>query len=376
MCGCPEPGDVRSLTGILICDGFVIGETLNALAGRLLGLIHQKPFHQKNISFKGELRDLISRDTGKADPRVKQLFRRYRENPDYYYLQAPINGVMCIDEQDHLLGLFRIKRPKRIAEKANRRIADWIFEKVLVRAQELAQERARLSGVSLEKFITPEAEMVREFILAEEFIAQSFRESSISLDRDAMTMHDVGAMKIVADKDALLGLEKSLTEIPDIAVVRREEFSGDYQATNLVLELTCDTESICRKYRDGSSWEKYRDRGIPESDLRKGLEPFLADAEQRINVELILSTFSDLVESEFGNSIHEERILAQRENKRYKGYIPINVELLVESLFAVGFSPRTDIDRVPIKLWGRYLPETLSVFIRKLYDMPEDGFFL
>jgi hypothetical protein len=49
----------------------------------------------------------------------------------------------------------------------------------------------------------------------------------------------------------------------------------------------------------------------------------------------------------------------------------MNVEFLVESLFAVGFSSRVDIDQVPIKLWGRYLPETLSSYVRQLHGLPE-----
>ena len=88
-------------------------------------------------------------------------------------------------------------------------------------------------------------------------------------------------------------------------------------------------------------------------------------------IEVIFATFPDMVESEFGKSIHEERIIRQRQNKTYKGYIPINVEFLVEYLFAVGFSPQTRIKRLPIKLWGRYLPDTLISEIRELYHIPE-----
>jgi len=90
---------------------------------------------------------------------------------------------------------------------------------------------------------------------------------------------------------------------------------------------------------------------------------------------LILSTLPDMVESELGNSIHEERIIAQRNNKVYKGYIPMNVEFLIEYLFAVGLSPQIPIDSLPIKLWGRYLPDTISSHIRKLYQIPEYGGF-
>ena len=346
FCNCPEPDDVRTLTGILICDGFVMGETLEVLARRMLEMTHPGTFHQKHIRLKGELRDLICLDDRVGDPRVAELFRRYRENPDYYYREAPISGVMCLDERDRLLGLFRIKRPKRIAEKANRRIADWIFENVLGRAHEMARERAMLSGTPLEKFVTPAEEMVREFMRAEEFIAESFRDGSIRFDRAALTIHDVGAIKIVAGRDELRVLERALSEAPDIKIVEKADFVGDYRATNLVLEVPWDPDLVCRKYRQKRGWENYLDRGIAEEDLKKGLEPLLIDAEPKIHAELILSTFPDMVESELGNSIHEERIIAQRDSKRYRGYIPMNVEFLVESLFAVGFSPRIDIDRV------------------------------
>jgi hypothetical protein len=374
FCSRLEPGDVRKLTEILICDGFVIGETLESLTGRLTEITHQKPFHEKPIKLKGELRDLLCLNEKNATPRVSELFRRYRENPDYYYREAPISGVMCLDQQDRLLGFYRTKRPKRIAEKTNRRIAEWIFDNVLGRAREMAVERARLSGIPLENFVTPEVEMVMEFIRAEEFISQSFRDGSIRFDRTALTIHDVGAMKIVAEKEELEKLEKALAAM-DITIVEREDFKGHYQATNLVLEVPWDSESVCKRYMEKRGWEKYLARGIPEEDLKRGLEVFLNDAEPKINVELILSTFPDMVESELGNSIHEERIIAQRDNKRYKGYIPLNIELLVESLFVVGFSPSIDVDRVPIKLWGRYLPETMSSYVRKLYNLPEHDLF-
>jgi hypothetical protein len=371
FCNRPEPGDCRSLTEILICDGFVINETLAVLTRRLLDMTHRRPFHQQCIRSKGELRDIICNDNRDAQPRVAELLNHYRENPDYYYREAPINGVVCLDEKNHLLGSFRMKRPKRIAEKANRRIADWIFEKVSGRAKGMARERAQLSGVPLDGFVTPAEDMVTEFIRAEEFIAGSFRDGSIRFDKAASTIHDVGAIKIVAERDDLQQLKNALAQSPDITVIEQEDFNGKYQATNMILEVSWDAEYVCQRYREDMAWERYLGRGIPEAELKKGLELFLGDGDSKINIEVILSTFPDMVESEFGSSIHEERIIAQRDNKSYWGFIPMNVEFLVESLFAVGFSPRIDIDEVPIKLWGRYLPETLSSYVRHLHNLPE-----
>ncbi len=54
--------------------------------------------------------------------------------------------------------------------------------------------------------------------------------------------------------------------------------------------------------------------------------------------------------------IHEERIITQRGQTAYVGHIPLNVEFLVEYLFAVAVSPMIRIDRLPVKLWLRTFP--------------------
>ena len=231
------------------------------------------------------------------------------------------------------------------------------------------------SHIPLEWFVTPQEEMTREFIRAEEKIARSFKEGQIKFERAALTLYDVGAIKVIADSERLNFLEKILSEHSQIRVIEKEDFKGNYRATNLILEIGWDAENVCRSYRNRRSWEKYLDRGIAENRLKKGLEPFLDGAQPTLIIELILSTFPDMVESELGISIHEERIIAQRGNNSYRGYIPINVEFLVEYLFAAGFSPKIKIDRIPIKLWGRYLPETLSSYVRSLYNLPEHDLF-
>lgn len=375
FCGRPAPGDALHLTELFICDGFVIGETLEVIARRLFGIIHDEPFQKKRIRFKGELRDVLCQCPRELTPRIDQLFALYRRNPDFYYLEAPINGVMCLGRENQLLGLYRIKRPRRIAEKANRKIANWIFGIVQNRARRMAEERAREYGIPLYSLLTPQEEMVKEFMKAEEAIARNFSEGTIEFDKADLTIHDVGGIKVVAEAEKLSFLEKQLAADPSIRIIEREAFRGEYQATSHILEVSWDPEHICRRYKDHRSWEKYLNRGISEDRLMKGLEQFLVGADPKIHVELILATFPDMVESELGNSIHEERIIAQRDNKMYKGYIPTNVEFLLEYLFAVGFSPQVQTEELPIKLWGRYLPDTLISQIRRLYHLPEYDLF-
>jgi hypothetical protein len=33
-------------------------------------------------------------------------------------------------------------------------------------------------------------------------------------------------------------------------------------------------------------------------------------------------------------------------------------------------SPEVRIERLPVKLWGRYLPDTISLHVRQLYHLP------
>jgi hypothetical protein len=370
-----EPDDGIRITKILVCDGFVLGQTLEALAAALLKMAHGQSFRQEHIQFKGQLRDAICRSAQDGNTRTKELIHLYRTNPEFFYREAPINGAICVDQQDHLLALYRVKRPRRIAEKANRYVANWIFKLVQDRAREMAEERAQKHNVPLKELITPPKQMDFEFIIAEKHIAGRFKDNNIELDKAALKIHDVGGLKIVASEDKLAQLERELSRDPNIRVIDRENFSGSYQATSLIIEVPWDQERVCRNYMDLRAWDRYLERGLPEAELKKGLEPFLEGAKPTLKMELILSTFADMVESELGNSLHEERIIAQRDNKVYRGYIPMNVEFLIEYLFAVGVSPQIHIDRLPIKLWGRYLPDTVIDQIRVLYKMPDCELF-
>ena len=371
FCNRLQPDDGLNLTQSLICDGYVLAKTLESATRLLLESIHDPPFAMKPIRFKGELRDMLCEDERGKTARVKELLQSYRADPEFYYREAPINGMACLDDRSRLLGIYRIKRPRRIAEKANRYVANWIFRTVQDKARDLAEERAKSIGVPLKYLLTPETEMAREFIEAERMIAEAFHQGEILLDRTAMTINDVGGIKVVADEDQLSKLEGRLAQHPFIKVLCQESYQGNYQAKSLILEMPWERDRVCHTFKTSRAWERYVDRGLGRGILRRGIEPFLEGAQPLLRFELILSTFPAMVESEMGASLHEARIIAQRGNKSYKGYIPMNVELLIEYLLAVALSPTTRIEHLPVKIWGRYLPETISSHIRKLYRLPD-----
>lgn len=371
LCDRLDPEDPQRLTEIMICDGFVLGETLHGLCHFLLDALNMGPFQTRRVHWKGELREAMCKSFPASNGRMQELFELYFGNPDFFYVETPVNGFACIGRDDRLLAMYRVKRPRRIAEKANRYIANWIFSKVQDRARRMAEQRAEKLGIALDSLLTTEEDMAREFIVAEENISRGFREATIRLDKTALTINDIGGLKIIIDEPQQALLEEIINRSDSIRIVEKEEHQGAYYAKNYILEVLWDRERVCRRFRESGVWRKYINRGIDPEELEKGLEPWLQDADPTIRVEMILSTFPNMVESEFGISIHEERVVSQRDHKVYKGYIPMNVEFLIEYLFAVGLSPRTSIERLPIKLWGRYLPDSISYHIRQLYYMPE-----
>jgi len=371
LCDQLHLGDAERLTKILICDGFVLGETLKNLSRLLLDVIGVHSFETRRVHWKGELRELMCKSLPATNGRMQALFALYSGNPEFFYVETPVNGFACIGADGQLLAMYRVKRPKRIAEKANRYIANWIFGQVQDKARRMAEMRAEKLGIQLQSLLTPEEDMALEFIAAEDNISRGFRDASINLDKSALTINDIGGIKIILDEDRQMLLEEILGRHDSIRIVEKEEHQGAYRAKNFILEISWDPEQVCGSYRDSQAWRRYVNRGIEPGELQKGLEPWFQNADPTIRVEMILSTFPNMVESELGVSIHEERVASQRDHRVYRGYVPMNVEFLVEYLFAVGLSPRITIERLPIKLWGRYLPDSIGYHIRQLYCVPE-----
>ena len=226
LCDRLEPSDALRVTQILICDGFILGETLDSLARSLLPVFCAKPFRTRRLHFKGELRDIICRSIQDPNPRLTELSRNYKNNPEFFYREAPIDGTAYLGETDSLFAVHRIKRPRRIAEKANRYIANHIFRMVQNRAQQMAAERAQQIGVTLDQLLTPEAEMEREFTLAEEMIASAFKEGRARFEKPAVTINDVGGIKYILDEESLARVEEFLLQAPRVQGLRTRGTHG------------------------------------------------------------------------------------------------------------------------------------------------------
>ena len=107
-------------------------------------------------------------------------------------------------------------------------------------------------------------------------------------------------------------------------------------------------------------------------DLENEFYEYVTTGSRTFSLELILTTIDDLVESEFGLGIHEVRILEQRDRAGYSGRIAQNASWIIEYMLCHAISPTARVDGIPIKIWGRYLRDTLSHAIARLGDEEPD----
>jgi len=149
-------------------------------------------------------------------------------------------------------------------------------------------------------------------------------------------------------------------------VVDREVHRGVYNDVNLVVDLELPpADAIIDRARE-RDWSYLERRGLDAETLRRGFPEYVESGARTFRLEVILTTFDELVESEFGRSIHEARVARQRDGSSYSGRIAQNASFIIEFLLKLAISPSLDVSELPVKMWGRYLPDTLAQAIARL----------
>jgi hypothetical protein len=355
-----EKDDPLQITRIITYDSFAAWERLLLFVKELNRFLPHLAF-QKQISTKKDLKDYICASaTESPGPRTLELIEQYRAMPEYYYIGSPITALVFHDEKGRMTGMCRFKRVKRIAEKASRYAARYITEKIREAALKLTESPGPCGHP------TPET-----MALAERGILPEFKANGLKLPARIMTIKDVLGLKIIQNGVSVATLEDVLTRLPGTTIIEKEIHSGNYNATHYVVELTVDPAYIRKRFKDRPRNGTYHYRGLPATQSTGDFDRFLETCDRTVQVDLIFTTIEEMIESEIGRSMHETRIVRQRRQQDGCSNITTNIEYIIEFLLAVGMSPATRIDEIPIKIWGRYLPDTLSNEIRKLYRLPE-----
>lgn len=375
----PADGDVRTLKRIVNFNMYMIRLWLPRVLRTLLGELHggQVPT-ARMIRHKGDLKDFLVDNLTYSTPRIEELCGRYRRWPEDFYRDTPVHGAYYTIPGERgpvFVGSSRIKRFRRIAEKGSRRIVDFLLERMRKNAEEFADERARTLGIPREELVTPREIELEEFVHAERRVIKGIKRGTIHREMPLLHIPDVAGAKVILEGDLDARLVEILENTLPCEVVEVERHRGDYNASNIKVRYRLPKDLLLaspprQRYLDVLAWRGF-DRDRVAAEYREHIE----QCEDEVYLEIIVSNFAELIESEIGRCMHEERIVSLRRDAEYNGFLATNVRYLMDYVFGLCRSPSNcECTQLPIKLWVQYVPEAIEQILLEPY-IPLEGYF-
>jgi hypothetical protein len=373
----PQPGDVRELKTIVNFNLYCARIWLDDLSGRLLRGLHGVEPTWHPTRFKGAFKDFAVGHPRTTSPRIEEMCARYRRFPEDYYRETPVDGgyyTVPAGGQPSLVACTRIKRFRRIAEKGGRRIVDDILRRIRESADQLADERARAMGVDRRTLVTPPEQMVAEFTHAERRVIKRIKAGTIARELTVQSIPDVVGIKLILENGERQRLDPLLQQA-GCRVDEAEVHNGAYNAVNMRVTLPFPRAMLAARPPTGRYLTLLHLRGFDPAAVQADYARFLDGADADVSVEIIVSSFQEYLESEIGRAMHEERVLSQRRHPDYNGHLSMNIRYLMEYILSLCRAPGlSDLQDVPIKLWVKYMPDTVEQLVRGLY-LDDDHFF-
>ncbi|MDZ7696222.1 MAG: hypothetical protein U5R49_04575 [Deltaproteobacteria bacterium] len=369
-------GDGRIITEIFLYEGFISGSFVIHRMSQLLRKIFGADLEMGRIRQKQLLRERLIQYSAHPTGRTEELVRTFRENPEFFFPRLPIDAVLVVAAGKRLVSIGRIKRLSRVAEKVSFRLMDALFQEIKAEAQRIAEKRAALAGLPLNSFISPPEAMQQDFVDAEMAVAARFRYKGMQFERNAFAVDDMLGFKIIGEPEDLDMALNRLKEEPGFRIVEIQHHSGNYNAVNLSVDIQLPDPGELMKSLQGLDWSIAALRGLNPDEARRRFPHYLERGSRSVRTEIILSTYPELMESEFGRSVHELRILRLREQTRYSGLIAQNAGYLIEFLLTLAMAPVVEVPELPVRLYGRYLPETIRAAKCALFGNDIDGSLL
>ncbi|MCK9195651.1 MAG: hypothetical protein M0P16_01565 [Syntrophales bacterium] len=377
MYGNVQTGDGDLITRLVHFNQFFVSRYLHHFAGTLFRELHGSDLRGERISLKGEIKDAMVRRPPYHNPRIERLIRDYEEHPGRFYRETPCQAMLFFKRQEEgedYLGSWRIKRIRRLAEKGARRIIDWIFDAIKRHAETLADERAALLCIPREYLLTSPEEMLGEFLDAEErFVEDLQRQREIKGATD-LVINDVAGVKVVLEDDEQGRILTALNNIEHCRVVEQERHQGLYNAVNLVVRIEPPKDELIRGLLPASVYAVMASRGVAPAQVDRNYADFVLSGEEDVYLEIIVSNYQEMLESEIGRCMHEDRTIAQRLRQQYRGHLAKNVEYLMRYLFLFTLSNQGELKDLPVKLWDRYVPDYFDGVIAGLFHIPPGDF--
>lgn len=354
-----HPDDGEALTRIFVYESAISALVIERVLD-VLGKFRDVPLHARRVRSKHELRKRIIAHLGVHTSRVDELAQSFHDNPTYFFPFLPVDALVITDDASRLLALGRVKRMARVAEKVSFRLVEALFKEIQATARRLAERRAAQAGVPLDAFLSSDEAMQNDFVQAEEAVAHSFRDKTIHIGPDALAINDILGFKIIAPQEALDRLPSMLGGQPGVVVVEIQEHSGNYNAVNLLLDIDLPPADTLVAHLRDVDWSMADRRGLDPDVIRRNIGNYVEEGADSVRIELILTTPEELMEAEFGRSIHELRILRLRQRQAYCGPLGQNAGYLIEYMLTLAASPTVRIPEIPVKMYGRYLPEEIE----------------
>ncbi|PKN43276.1 MAG: hypothetical protein CVU60_02660 [Deltaproteobacteria bacterium HGW-Deltaproteobacteria-18] len=366
-----QPDDGETLTRIFVYESAISTLVIERVL-RLLGGFWNTRLHARRIRFKQELRERIITHIGALTPRMNELAADFRRNPKYFFPYLPIDALVITDDDSRLLALGRIKRMARVAEKVSFRLVEALYREIRGKARHFAGLRATQAGVPLDALLSSQEAMQDDFVQAEEAVARSFMDRTVQINTESLTINDIIGFKIIAPQETLDRLPGMLGDEAGMHIAEIEKHTGNYNAINLLLDVALPPTDVLTARLAEMDWDVARRRGLDRDEIRRNIAGYVEQGADSVRIELILTTPEELMEAEFGRSIHELRVLRLRQRQEYRGPLGQNAGYLIEYMLALASSPTVHVPELPIKMYGRYLPEEISALKRGLYGNPID----
>jgi hypothetical protein len=369
-----DVADCAALKRLVNLNAYLVRRYLDTFATELLGASIQRPVQSFLVDRKGQLKDFICRQSPVISSRIDAMVAHYRRFPEDYYRETPFEGrVYYVGEGERATYVLssRSKRQRRIAEKSARRIVDWIFAEIKRRADELATERASQLGIPKDRLITPVEQQIEEFAHAERRLIKSIRAGRImEQPRPELSIHDLAGVKVITDFVPLDALRRWFAHNGRIQLLEEQRHEGRYNATNFVVRYRLDKALLLSQAPDERVTAILVSRGVASpGSILEAYRTFVETADEWVNVEVIAATYEDMMESEIGRAMHENRIIEQRRAQDYRGHLAKNVEYLVEFALAFAVSPTRTIPSLPLQVWVKYMPDTIDDALKQLWGI-------
>jgi len=365
----PEPEDGRFVTQVFIYESVIWAPSLRRFVADILRATHGGAVRLQRFETKDQLRGALCEACADSSPRAGELCRQYRQHPEEFFPATPADLVLVTREDGWPLAMVRLKRVRRIAEKASRRVADCLAARIRTLARGMAESRAAAAGVPLAQLHSSPEAMLDDFAQAERMVSRAFRDETPTFSPRDLRIDDVIGIKFIGTPDELHAIERAVASHPLLVGLEREEHRGRYNDVNLLVDLTLPEPGAVVEAARGLDWSTAAGRGLEPAALARDFAPYVESGAGTVRAEVILTTCEELLESEFGRSIHEQRILEQRSSLPYSGRIATNASFLTEYLLMLAISPRVEVARLPVQMWGRYLPDIYALAVWELFGI-------